>query len=177
VQVFENGVFISCSDNDEVFRYLVEDKGKIIFIGNELPDRFQEVTHRVNLGGQSVLPAFVDTHIHFASFGLFNFGLNVRYANDFADMGRQINKYASQHNQDKFLFGFGVTAHTVVERRLPTRVDLDKMTDRTLLIEKYDGHAAVANSALIQRLPLSVQSADGFDKETGWFKLDPYFPG
>ena len=37
------------------------------------------------------------------------------------------------------------------------------------MIIKYDGHAAVANSALINQLPSAVLNATGFDPETGWF--------
>ena len=42
------------------------------------------------------------------------------------------------------------------------------MTDLPLLIVKYDGHAAVANSALIDLFPLDVLADPGFDSNTGW---------
>ena len=32
------GTILSVDSNDRVYRYLVEHKGRILFIGNELPD-------------------------------------------------------------------------------------------------------------------------------------------
>lgn len=35
------GTIITVNANDDVVRYLVEDKGKIIYVGNELPKQYQ----------------------------------------------------------------------------------------------------------------------------------------
>jgi predicted amidohydrolase YtcJ len=79
---------------------------------------------------------------------MFENGLNVRYAQDFRELEQIISTYSDNHPKERIMFGFGISAHTVKEGRLATRTDLDKITSRPLIIEKYDGHAAVANSAL-----------------------------
>lgn len=119
-----------------------------------------------------------DTHVHFGSFALFNFGLDVRYAQDFDEMRQIIEEYEKrQKGKSNFLMGFGVSAHTVKEKRLPCRDDLDKMTRLPLLIVKYDGHAAVANSALIKKFPEEVKKAEGFIEDKGWLYMDAFYKG
>ena len=73
------GTILSVDANDGVYKYLVEDKGSILYVGNELPDQFKNAEH-IDLGNKVLAPAFVDTHQHFASLSTFNAGLNVMEA-------------------------------------------------------------------------------------------------
>ena len=118
--------------------------------------------------GYCIVPAFSDTHIHFESYALFRTTADVRNAKDFDDMSRILNQYLEEHPKATFFPAYGCSAHTVAEKRLPTKDDLDKMVSIPLLIVKSDGHAAVANSALIQAIPHDVTDVPGFDHTTGW---------
>ena len=77
-----HGAIICCDEENTVAKYLAEDGGKIVYVGDELPARFS-AWQRVELGDRALIPSFADTHIHFASFATFHAGLNVmdpRYA-------------------------------------------------------------------------------------------------
>ncbi|MEA1961891.1 MAG: amidohydrolase [Bacillota bacterium] len=174
MRIFTNAAFISCDENDHIFSVMIEEKGRIVFTGDSIPEKYKGGTV-VDLNGKCVLPAFADTHIHFGSFSLFHFGLNLSCAKNFDEMVAIIKKYEEQHPKDKFLFGFGVSAHTVEESRLVERADLDKMTSRPLLIEKYDGHAAVANSALIELFPPEVLNDPDFNESSGWLYVNSHY--
>ena len=39
MQIFQ-GTIITCDKDNNVFQYLVEDKGKIVFVGNKLPKMY-----------------------------------------------------------------------------------------------------------------------------------------
>ena len=65
------GAILSVDAKDGVYRYLVEDNGTILFVGNELPNEYVNAEH-IDLGNKSMIPAFVDTHQHFASLSTFN---------------------------------------------------------------------------------------------------------
>ena len=78
MKVYE-GAILTCDRNDRICRYLVEDGGKILFVGDELPESYA-AAERVALGERSLIPSFADSHIHFASFALFHAGLNVMNA-------------------------------------------------------------------------------------------------
>ena len=76
MKIYE-GTVISCDADDHVHRYLVEDQGRILHVGNDLPEQYGDAP-REALHGKALLPCFGDTHIHFASYALFNAGLDVR---------------------------------------------------------------------------------------------------
>ena len=70
------GDIVSVNSSEEVFRYLVEDAGRICYVGDVLPEKYASA-ERVDVDSRALLPAFVDIHQHFASFSTFNAGLNV----------------------------------------------------------------------------------------------------
>ena len=168
MKIFNNADFISCEDDNRVFHTLIADKGRIVHAGDTVPDRYADGPVE-NLGGKCVVPAFADTHIHFESFSFFNASLDCRSASDFDELAVMIQTHVHAHSREKLILGFGCSAHSLREKRLPERADLDAMTAHPLMIIKYDGHAAVANTALIYRLPSGVLNGKGFDPETGWF--------
>jgi predicted amidohydrolase YtcJ len=174
ITVFENAVFISCEDELNTFSVMVADNGRIAYTGDELP-RLYENARRVDLGGKVVIPVFADTHLHFESYALFLSTVDVRKAKDFAEMGQLLRAYIQKHPQTKLLPAFGCTAHCVAEGRLPERADVDMMLDVPLLMVKYDGHAAVANSALIAKFPADVTNDPGFDADTGWIYQNAFY--
>ena len=75
------GNIVTCDESNRVYHYLVEDKGKILFIGNELPEKYHlSVSDRIDLGGKALLPAFGDGHLHFSSWAMINSTVDVRSA-------------------------------------------------------------------------------------------------
>lgn len=89
------GTILSVDSNDGVYKYLVEDNGIILFTGNELPSQYKEA-EILDLGEKTIVPAFVDTHQHFASFSTFNAGLNVMEAGSNAEIAEMIGEYAAE---------------------------------------------------------------------------------
>ena len=57
------GSIITVNENDDVFGYLVEDHGKILYVGNQLPKEYEQA-ERIELGDKALIPSFVDTHQH-----------------------------------------------------------------------------------------------------------------
>ena len=64
MKVYQGNV-LSVNSKNEVFRFLVEDKGKILFVGDELPEEYR-CCEIVALGQRALIPTFCDTHQHFA---------------------------------------------------------------------------------------------------------------
>lgn len=176
MKAFINATFHSCEEENKTYRVLVEDKGRIVWLGDALPKAFQNEP-TVDLNGATVVPAFADTHIHFESFALFNSTVDVRNAKDLPDMGRILKAYADAHPKDKVIPAYGCTAHIVAEKRMVNRADLDGMVDRPLMIIKYDGHAAVCNTALLKLFPAEVTDDPGCDRETGWLYQNAFYKG
>lgn len=173
MKIYE-GAIICCDRENHAYRYLVEDRGRVLHAGNELPAAYHGAPREV-LGERALLPCFGDTHLHFASYALFNAGLDVRHARSLPEMCGQIQKFTTENN-DKIVMGFGASTHSVREKRLIARDELDRACpDRAIFIVKYDGHACILNSKMIAMLPDKVKSLRGWHENTGEMNQEAFF--
>ena len=168
------GSIITCDAAGVVARFLVEDSGRILFVGDALPGTWASAP-RVVLGSKALLPAFGDTHIHFMSWALFSAGLDIRAAPSIAAARDMIADFVRARSPS-FVLGFGASAHSVDEKRLLSQNDIDTVcADRPVFIVKYDGHAGVANSALISLVRVRLGKLRGFDEESGLMTQEAFF--
>ena len=150
MKIYE-GSILTCDSQDRVCRYLVEDGGRIVYVGDELPAKFASGS-RVKLGGRALIPAFGDSHIHFASFATFHAGLNVSDAKSNAEILDMIRTFVPTCS-DKLVIAFGASPHSVAEKQFVTRQELDAVCpDKPLFMVKYDGHTCVVNTKLLDIL-------------------------
>ena len=169
------GAIISVNPNDDVFRYLVEDEGKIVFVGNELPDRYKGI-ETTDLGEKALIPAFVDTHQHFASFSTFHAGLNVMDAESNEEIQQMIRDFYQKSGSKKTLIAFGASPYSVREGRLITRQELDAVCpDKEIMVVKYDGHACITNSLLLKKMDDKVKGLRGYHPDTGEMNQEAFF--
>ena len=168
------GNIISVNKNDDVFRYLVEENGKILYVGNELPQKY-EGAERVELGEKALVPAFVDTHQHFASFSIFHSGLNVMEAESNVQISEMIREFAAK-SKGKTLICFGASPYSVKEGRLISREELDAVCpDKEIMVVKYDGHACIVNTKLLNKLKDKVKNLRGYHPDTGEMNQESFF--
>lgn len=167
------GHIITCDRQDSLFRFLVEDNGIIRYTGDTLPEQYHDHPVR-DLGDKALIPSFGDSHLHFSSFALFSSTLDVRGADNFDHLSGMIREYVDR-NRPKTVLGFGISAHSLEERRMVTREELDAMEARPTMLVKYDGHAAVINSAMQAMLPKKIGAMRGYDGEKGHLFQEAFF--
>lgn len=168
------GAVLSVNRSDEVFRYLIENNGKIVYVGNELPEQYA-AAERVKLGRRALVPAFVDSHQHFASFSTFRAGLNVMDAESNAEIADMIRDFAAR-SQKKTLICFGASSYSVREGRLISRAELDAVCpDKEIMVVKYDGHACIVNSKLLEKMDSRVRNLRGYHPDTGEMNQEAFF--
>ena len=144
-----HGNILSVNKNNDVFQYLVVNRGRIVFVGKELPTKYSRA-ERIELGSRALIPPFVDTHQHLASFSAFHAGLNVMEAASNREILDMVRAFASSA-EGKTLIAFGASPYSVAEGRLVSREELDEVTfGKPLFLVKYDGHACVVNTALLK---------------------------
>ncbi len=172
-KVYE-GTIITVDQEDRVCKFLVEDQGRIVYVGNTLPLEFRK-EERVQLGKRCLLPSFADTHLHFASLAMFHTGIQVMDVKNNAEMLERLKKFEKQTKQETII-GFGASPHSVEERKLVTREELDQVSlKRPIMIVKYDGHAAIVNSELLRRLPEEIKQTRGYDPISGEMNQEAFF--
>ncbi len=159
------GAVLSVNRNNDVFRYLVEDNGTIVYVGNDLPDRYSKA-ERIILGQRALIPSFVDSHQHFASFSTFQAGLNVMDAGSNEQIADMIREFVKKSKR-KTLICFGASPYSVKEGRLISREELDAACpDKEIMVVKYDGHACIVNSLLLKKMEDRVKNLRGYHPDT-----------
>lgn len=169
-----HGNIVTCDEKNRVFAYLIEEDGYISYVGDTLPEKYQAVPLN-ELGEQALIPSFVDTHLHFASMSLFHSGINVMDVASNEEMKNRLIQFLPKA-RGKIVIAFGASPHSVKERTLLTRTDLDMVSkDRPIMVVKYDGHACIINSALLKRLPDKVKTMRGYNSDTGEMNQEAFF--
>ena len=160
--------------NNNVFEYLVEHKGRILYTGNELDEKYRRFP-LVELGSKAMLPSFTDTHLHYSSFALFAGTIDIREAKSIPEIVEMLSLYQTK-SKPSFILAFGASAHPLPEKRLPVKQDLDAVLDKVpVMIIKYDGHASIVNSQMLELLPESIRTLRGFNPDTGQLFQEAYF--
>ena len=173
MNVYE-GSILTCDAQDHVYRYLVEDGGRIVHVGDELPAKYASFT-RLQLGDRTLIPAFGDSHIHFASFATFHAGLNVSDARSNGEILDMIRDFVPTC-RDKMVIAFGASPHSVAERKFVTREELDAVCpDKPLFMVKYDGHTCVVNSRLLALVEKKVVGLRGCHMDSGEMNQEAFF--
>lgn len=168
------GTIITCDAVNTVAKYLVEDRGKIVYVGDELPATYLN-SRKVMLGKRALVPSFADTHIHFASFSIFHAGLNVMEAKSNKEIALMLAQFVKD-NKDKLIIAFGASPYSVSEQRLITRKELDVVcSDRPIMVVKYDGHACIINTALLNLVKDRIKELRGYHEDTGEMQQEAFF--
>ena len=168
------GTILSVNGQDEVFHYLVEDQGTIIYVGNDLPEEYRSA-ELVELGDRALAPSFVDSHQHFASFSTFQAGLNVMEAGSNEEIKEMVRQFVAR-SKGNTLIAFGASPYSVREGRLIHREELDEVCpDKEIMVVKYDGHACIVNTKLLNKLNDKVKDLRGYHPDTGEMNQEAFF--
>ena len=168
------GTILTVNETDQVCRYLVEDKGRIVYVGDTLPQAYENA-ERVELGQRALIPAFVDSHQHFASFATFFAGLNIMDETSNRAILERVRDFAAQAKGET-LIAFGASPYSVEEGRLVTREELDSVCpDKEIMVVKYDGHACIINSRLLKKLDRKLRKLRGYHPDTGEMNQEAFF--
>lgn len=173
MKVYE-GAILTVDQHDSVAKFLVEENGKISYVGNHLPREYANAP-KENLGDRALCPSFVDTHEHLASFATFHAGLNVMHAQSNEEIMELVGGFARQATE-KTLIAFGASPYSVKEGRLLSRDELDRVCpDKPIMMVKYDGHACVVNTPLLKLLDDKIKGLRGYHPATGEMNQEAFF--
>lgn len=168
------GKILTVNQTNDVRRYLVEDGGKILYVGDTLPEEYKGV-QIIDLEDRALIPAFADTHQHFASFSTFHAGLNVMEAESNTQIMEMVRAFTAASSA-KTLIAFGASPYSVTEGRLISREELDMACpDKEIMVVKYDGHACIVNSKLLKRMESKVCNLRGYHPGTGEMNQEAFF--
>ncbi len=140
------------------------DDGVVVAVGSaeDLSGRGIDAIH---FPGATIVPGLRDAHIHAVPYAALLDGCSLKAATDLTDLRDRLVRHARRLEPGAPLVATRFDDESLAERRLPTRLDLDAaIDDRPVVIYRYCGHVAVANT---RALEISGVTGDTPDPDGG----------
>ncbi len=140
---------------------------RISFVGTnqEAAGHIGEKTKVVRLEGKTVLPGFIDTHIHVADYGRLLTWLNLENARSIKEIQTQLSQRIKQAGKSKWVLGRALNPDDLAEKRLPTRKDLDTVApENPVVFYCQSGQGCVANSRALEAAKIHEHQNAGIEK-------------
>ena len=118
-------------------------------------------TRRVDLGGRTVVPGFVDAHTHLGYSGLRHLTRVDCDLRTIDAIKGAIRAYAQETPAGEWVAGFKYDDTKTAEGRALTRADLDEVApDHPVFVEHRGGHTAYVNSLALERAGIAEDAED-----------------
>ena len=112
-----------------------------------------------DLHGAFLMPGLNDAHVHLGGAGQTKLNVDLTGSQSLDEMLQRIQAKAQQSPAGHWLTGGGWDHTLWANQTLPTRQDLDRVTgDHPTLLERIDGHIAVANTAALKAASITGKS-------------------
>lgn len=168
--IYMGGNIITINDAQPSAEAVAVKDGKIIAVGNkaDVMKTAGENTKKVDLGGKTMLPGFVDAHSH-----AYLIGIQASTANllpppdgggkDIPTLQKTLIDWVANHQEAVkkvgWIAGFGYDDSQLAEQRHPTRDELDKVsTDLPVIIFHQSGHLGVVNSKALEMADVTAKT-------------------
>ena len=136
---------------------------RIVAVGTdvEIAKWVGPATKKIDAQGKSVLPGFIDAHVHFSSGGGEISSVHLRDAATPHEFSRRIGEHAKNLPKGEWILG-GTWDHELWGGTpLPSHDWIDAVTpDTPVLVTRYDGHMALANGKAIRLAGISRETKD-----------------
>lgn len=115
----------------------------------------------VDLPAGHIVPGLRDAHFHPITYAASLVVPSLKAATDFADIEARLIGAGAALAPGTPMSAIRLDDESLAEGRLPTRRDLDQMVgDRPLIIHRYCGHIAMANTAALRLAGVTSETAD-----------------
>ena len=153
--VLKNGNVITV-DKDNSFAEAVAVKGnRIVFTGTseEAQNFIGSDTRVVDLHGRSVVPGFIESHIHSAVMGVNALAIDCRPSavESIEDIKEAVYERTKTTPEGEWIRGWGYNDQYLKEQRHPDKCDLDKVAPKhPVMLTRVCNHISTYNSAAVE---------------------------
>jgi predicted amidohydrolase YtcJ len=131
-------------------------QGRIVAVGawNDVAP-FAEGAQALDLAGKTVLPGFIDSHVHLTWTGLKETALSFWEAGRIQDVQDILRPAVDATPPGQLILGMGMNHYRFPGRQLPTAKDLDAVApDHPVFIVGVTGHYSLANTRALRELDM-----------------------
>jgi predicted amidohydrolase YtcJ len=148
-------------------------KDRILKVGTntEITSLIGKDTKILDLKGKTVVPGFIDTHIHVADFGRTLAWIDLKGADSIQALQTLVKEKTAKTARDKWVLGSGWNQDNFKEKRIPTRHDLDAAApDNPVILYHQLGRTGVTNG---KGLELAGVTKETVAPKDGAIEKDP----
>lgn len=157
--IFYNGNILTQDKSISHATAFAIENGKFMAVGfdAQILQLQNEYTHLTNLNGSTVLPGFIDAHIHVWKVGnLLTYMLDLRGVKSLEEMLDKINEYAKKNPELKWIQARGFNEINFPDQKMPSKKDLDKIiTEKPVCITRTCAHQIIVNSKALEICDIS----------------------
>jgi len=169
-RVYRGGPIVTVDPANRVVEAIAVRDGRIVAVGSEDEVlRLQgPATRVVDLGGNALLPGFIDAHGHLTMVARYASTANVASppvgpVETIEDLTSAIRRYIDERDvpPGTWVVAAGYDDALLAERRHPTRFELDRVsTEHPILVFHVSLHLASANSAALELAGIGPETPD-----------------
>ncbi len=162
--LFVGGEVVTVNPNDDIVEAIAIGGGRILAVGSteEILRLRGPGTRVVDLRGRSLLPGFIDSHLHMLMYGANKLGVDCK--NGVGSVGEILEKLslrAAETPEGEWVRGWGYNNGKLAEGRHPTRRELDRVSeDHPVFAGRTCGHISVVNSRALEILGITRDTPD-----------------
>ena len=118
-------------------------------------------TQVIDLGGHFLMPGFNDAHLHLADAGQQKLSVDLEGVKSLDELRERLAAKVQTAKAGEWILGGGWDESLWPVKALPTRWDLDEVSaGHPVLLDRADGHLAVANTRALQLASITLASRD-----------------
>lgn len=129
------------------------EEGKIFFAGSREDAASVPADEVLDYSDKTILPGFIDTHVHVLPSGLFMRGADLSKAKNIAEIQDILREKAAETAEGEWIIGAFFQDKLIEEKRFPDRYELDQVSEKhPIFICHNDVHPFSFNSAALDLL-------------------------
>src|SRR5690625_1792343 len=163
--VFYNGKVITIDNRNTITEAIAIKNNKVLAVGsdNTVKNYISDDTKIINLNGRSLLPGFIDAHVHLSIYGSLLLDINCQQSsiNSLNDLFNELKEKTTITEKGKWIRAWSFSEDTVKDKRLPTKEELDMISkDHPIVITRICNHISVANSKALEIANINKRTND-----------------
>ncbi|MGE7665167.1 amidohydrolase [Ureibacillus composti] len=153
--VFINGEVITVDEQNRVVDCVAINENRIIATGSydEVEHTISNDTKIIDLEGKSLLPGFVDAHVHFTIYGTNLLGVDCTepHIQSIQDLLADLQKKCEETPNGQWVRATGFNENKLAEKRYPTKEELDDISkNHPIIIIRTCNHFSFVNSKALE---------------------------
>jgi predicted amidohydrolase YtcJ len=157
--ILYNGKVVTVDKDFSIKSAVAVKDGRILAVGGEEVTRNYEAPKKVDLKGRTLLPGFMDTHLHPMS--LSPRAIEPAKASSIVEVQAQLRAKAKELGPGQWITGYGWDEALLTEKRNITSKDLDAATpNNPVVLTRAGAHSSVGNSLAMKAAGITRTTED-----------------